>query len=287
MAAPIPAPVPAPAAPRRPSPTYLAGADAAGLLRHHTGLPYVAGHFTDPATGEDQFYVEYCATELLAADVSLTWLVDVVRAEHSGAGLIVVRSPGGLELPPPWSRHQTYVWHAGESPASRPPNSVAKPGLEVITADEANSAHTAVLTGWLEQAMVRSADERGLPCETTAVRDLVRDVLATPGRTSYLALHHGRPIGHLTLCPERRDEVTGEPNIELCDLLVEVPELRKDAAAALTAAALELAATTGVPLLGQVQHPDEDLAPGRGERVLAGLLATGWAVDHILWRLTP
>ncbi|MEV0266910.1 GNAT family N-acetyltransferase [Streptomyces sp. NPDC050617] len=255
---------------------YLADADACGLLHRHEGLPYVAGRGADPATGELQYYVEYCDPALLAVG-ALEWLTARVRSEHSGTDLIVVRVQGEAELPAPWHRHQTYVRRTG------PPPAVSGDGVTVVPA---GPEHLGVLLGWIYEALVRAADERGRSGDPAVVRRIAEEVLDTPGRLSYVALDDGRPVGHLTLRRRRRDEVTGEEYAELYDVLVEPAELRKAASTALLATAIGRL-DPGEPLLGQVHHPDEILAPGQGERVLRGLLASGWAVDHSFWRLTP
>ncbi|MFJ9742832.1 GNAT family N-acetyltransferase [Streptomyces sp. NPDC101166] len=256
---------------------YLAEADACGLLHRHAGLPYVAGCGTDPATGELQYYVEYCDPALLAAGAALEWLTARVRAEHPGTDLIVVRARDGAELPAPWQRHQTYVRRTGPPPA-------VSDG--VVTVVPAGPEHHDVLLGWIFEALVRAAGERGRPADPAVVRRVAGDVLDTPGRLSYVALYDGRPVGHLTLRRHQRDEVTGEEYVELYDVLVEPAELRKAASAALLATAIGRS-DPREPLLGQVHHPDESLAPGHGERILRGLLTSGWAVDHTFWRLTP
>lgn len=268
--------MPAPA-PNAPAPGYLAEAQTAGWLRHHMGLPYVAGHCADSATGESLYLAEYCHPELLTADLSLAWLADLVRAQHPGTDLVVVRAPGCVELPLPWHRHQTYVRRTAAPPAAPPSD------IDVVPA---GPEHTPLLLRWLRQAIATAADVRGRPSDVAVLHELAEGVLDSPGRRSLVALYGGSAVGHLTLRLNQQDEVTGERYVELFDVLVEPAPLRKDAGAALLAAALGLHAG-GDPVLGQVHHPDEELAPGHGERVLGGLLASGWAIDHTFWRLTP
>ncbi|MFF2546253.1 hypothetical protein ACFVUY_27305 [Kitasatospora sp. NPDC058063] len=261
-------------------PDYLESAREHGLLHTHDGLPYVLGAFTDPATGERQCLVEYCDSALLTGDPRLGWLVAHTAAEHADADLLVLRAPGELTLPAPWVRHQTYIRPTDAAVDLAP----APGGIEVAQAGpEADD----LVRGWLAWAIADAATDRGRSTDPRVLDELAGEVLAHPGRRSYLALAGGLPIGHLTLCPDQLDEVTGRRHVELCDVLVEPPELRGPAQTALLAAATAFARSTGDPLLGQVQHPEETAAPGYRPSVLTTLLDRGWTIDHTFWRRRP
>jgi hypothetical protein len=259
---------------------YLADCERAGLLDHHDGLPYVAGAFVDPAIGERQFFAEYCDPRLIAAKPDLDWLVSRTRAEEPDAELIVVRTAADAALPRPWNRHHTYVRHDGDLPAA------AKKKVDVRIVP-ATAEHTDAVRGWLVQSFTEAAAERRRAADPKVLRDMADTVLAQEGRTTYVAVMDGRPIGHLTVRPGIEDEVTGRRFVELCDVLVEEASVRPAVIAALVPFALEFAVSRELPLLGQVHHPDEGLVPGKGDAILRGLLATGWVVDHAYWRRTP
>lgn len=261
-------------------PRYLADCEQAGLLDHHDGLPYVAGVFVDPSIGERQFFAEYCDSRLIAVDPDLGWLVSRARAEEPEAELIVVRTRPDAALPRPWSKHHTYVRHDGTLPTA----SSKKVDVRIVPA---TAAHTDAVRGWLVQAFTEAAVQRRRVADPKVLRDMADAVLAQEGRTTYVAVLDGRPIGHLTVRPGIEDEVTGRRFVEMCDVLVEEESVRSAVISALVPFALEFAVAHELPLLGQVHHPDEGLLPGRGEAILRGLLATGWVVDHAYWRRTP
>ncbi|GAB1644039.1 GNAT family N-acetyltransferase [Krasilnikovia sp. MM14-A1259] len=255
---------------------YLDDAADAGLLHHRAGLPYVAGVCTDVIGGERQYLIEYLDPALLAADPALDWLAAQAGAAQPAVDVLLLRTDSATAPGAPWERHLSYLRFVG--PAGPPP--------AAVRVHAAGPEHDTLVRDWLVEAMTESAAERRRTGDPADLRALADTMLAQPGRRSYLAVHEGRTIGHLTLCPDRHDDVTGRRYTELTDVFVAPAELRRTAITALIAATVA-ALPAGELCIGQVAHPLSEVDPDKGGRILSVLLATGWAHDHTFWRRTP
>ncbi|WP_405977649.1 hypothetical protein [Streptomyces sp. NBC_00158] len=264
---------------RAPSPRYLAAAEEAGLLHRLHGHPFVAGEQHDPQLDEPELLVEFCADELLSDPSWLEQALAVAGLSEAGPGVVTVRASAHIRLAGPWQRHLTYLRYSGP-PAQ---DGQASSPLTVRPADPGTD--TADLTRWLAQALVNGNAEQDIETGPGAAETFAREVLAAPDRFSYVACREGRPVGHATLLCAADDPVTGRDHVELVDVLVEEPQgPRSEAAHALTAAAMAHAHRAGLPLIGHVVHPAAHVAAGHGDRIVASLVARGWAVDHVFWR---
>lgn len=248
--------------------SYLDAADQTGLLRTLAGLPYVAGESTDELSGERRLLVEYADPALLGTPETTRALCDELLVGCPAATRVVARTAADAVLPPPWRRHITYVRLVGD-----PPRAV---GPTVVPAE---AAYRPLLTDWLTRALWQAADAQGDTIDVAAAEAAAAAILDTPDRLSLLVLREDQPVGHATLIPSARDEVTDEDHIELVDILVEPYADGSLCRRALVAAVADLARTAELPVIGHVVHA----ADGSGDAVTATLCARGWAVDHRYW----
>ncbi|WP_432039476.1 hypothetical protein [Streptomyces cucumeris] len=261
------------------SPAYLDGAEEAGLLSRHQGLPFVAGGYDEPVTGERQFLVTHCDPELVRRPAWWSELVRLARRADPAAEAIVLRVPGDVSPPAPWRRLITYLRHEGRVEGA--PTTADDTPVSVLPA---TAEHRPLIARWLATALTAAADAHGSPGRS-APPDVVDSLLDAPGRASYVVVDAGTVIGHATLLDDTYDDVTGRHTVELFDILVEAGDgLRRRATTALTAVAAAHAADRDLPLLGNVVH-SPTLTSDPGERVVATLTARGWLTDHVLWRL--
>ncbi|MDJ0381792.1 hypothetical protein [Streptomyces sp. G-G2] len=260
---------------------YLAEAADAGLLHRVRGLRYVAGMHHDPLLDERRFLVEYGDEELLADPQWLAGLVDQALGEDPRAASVVVRAPASVPLDDPWRRELSYLYHpaGADAPAT---GTDAGSGLRVRPAEPSEEEAVA---DWLVRAMVHGSADLGTTADPAVAGQLARECLAAPGRHSYVVCLDGRAVGHATLLCDAEDEVTDRRAVELVDLLVDLPEgPRREAATALTAAALAHARRLELPLLGHVVHPSPRTDADPGARIVASLRSRGWEADHVFWR---
>ncbi|MDO0925032.1 hypothetical protein QQY24_06225 [Streptomyces sp. TG1A-8] len=249
---------------------YLRQAADAGLVGEATGLCFVADRYDDPFTGRKQVLVEYCDPRLPASADALEALVRALHGRGPAADAVLLRVVGDRRLPPPWRPRLTYVRHrrrsrpapaAGGGPAVRP----------------ATSADDARVHDWLVQAFRNAYPGQDVDPHHAGVAD----IMASPGRRSFIAEVDGVPVGHGTVLVDERDAVTGEEFAELVDTLVDDPRHRRAATAALVAAIAE--ATGGRALCGHVVHPYEPQGARHAEGVLRALTSGDWSVDHCFW----
>ncbi|MDT8912749.1 hypothetical protein [Amycolatopsis sp. PS_44_ISF1] len=260
---------------------YVAAAEAAGALFTSGSGSFVGGEYVDAARGETQFLVTYCDEAAVEDGSLLRRLPAVAAAEAPACTAIVVRLRAGRELPSPWARHVTYVRHRG---AAADPAPAEHCGLRIVPAEDGR--YEAVIAGWLADAVREAVVLQGGGLLDDQPAEIARQLLATPGRRTFVALADALPIGHATLLCAEEDDVTGEPFAELFDTLVVRGHPRhSEAIAGLVSAAVGHAAELGLPLLGNVIHQGAT-APGAdpGARVVSMLARSGWAVDHVLWR---
>ncbi|KUJ69270.1 hypothetical protein ACZ90_13080 [Streptomyces albus subsp. albus] len=250
---------------------YLARAERAGLVDEVLGYRYVADRYDDPFTARRQVLVEYCDPGLPGDAAALDGLRDRLRERYPEAESVLLRVPGSGSLPPAWRPRLTYIRHDRAAPAAGPDAGTA---VRVRPAADGDDSR---VHGWLVQAFRNAYPGQ----EVDARHAGIGEIMAAPGRLSFIAQVAGEPIGHGTVLADERDEVTGEPFAELVDILVDDAEHRRAAVAALVAAAAE--ATRGRRLCGHVVHPHEPAAARQAAAVLETLLRTGWSADHAFW----
>lgn len=264
---------------------YLAEAADSGLLRELHGHPYVVGTYHDPLADEVRGLVEFCDPRLVEDASRLDDLVVRLRQDCPEAVRLLLRVPGDLRLRPPWSPQITYLRYVGgqgdHAGDHRPPD-----GCAVRPA--AGARELALVEEWLLRAFLRGYADQGAAAGAQAARGAVRETLEVPERVSFVAVPDGRPVGHATVCPGH-DTVTDRPYLDLVDILVDLDDApaRRSASAALTRAAIDHAHRLDLPLIGHVVHPDREVDPTQGERVVAALTARGWRTDHAFWRRDP
>ncbi|MGW7611346.1 hypothetical protein ACWGKW_29600 [Streptomyces sp. NPDC054766] len=252
---------------------YLRQAASAGLADEAAGFGFVADRCDDPFTGRRQVLVEYCDPGLPASPAALEALRTALRARGHEADAVLLRVAGDHRLPTPWRPRLTYVRH-DRSPATGAANTSSPVGLTVRRATRADDPR---VRDWLVQAFRNAYPGQ----EIRSGHPGVADIMAAPGRLSFIAELHGEPIGHGTVLTSEQDSVTGEEFAELVDTLVDDAQSRRAAIAALVAAAVE--ATEGRPLCGHVVHPYEPEAARGADSVLRALVAGDWSVDHCFW----
>lgn len=248
---------------------YLDAARESGLLHGEPGRQFVADAYTEPLTGRRQVLVEHADVAVVRDERRL---VDTLRRMHPDATGVVLRVEPAMELPAPWQKQITYVGldRADEVDADLP-ITVAEP------------EHDRLVRDWLVTAFRTAGGEIDHAVDPLVAAEAADDVLAQPGRVSFLVWHNGDPVGHATLLCDARDEVTGVDFVELLDSLVEpVIDVRR-ATSALSAVAARHAGGLGLPLHGNVVHPADDALTGKGERILAALSRHGWRPLHRFW----
>jgi hypothetical protein len=260
---------------------YLAAAADAGLLHHLHGHPFVAGEHHDPLLEERQLLIEFCAEDLLADPHRLGEIIEVASQGVPGADTVLVRVPESVRLPGPWRRHTTYLRCRG------PLRTTSSPPQGVVVRRAGPERGDADVARWLAKAFVDGSADHGLTADAGMAGDVARQFLDAADRVSYVACLDSRVIGHATLLCSATDSVTGRQFVELVDVMVEAEDaVRRRATGMLTEVASVHAHGLGLPLIGNVIHPAAHGAPGQGDRIVASLVARGWVVDHVFWRLS-
>jgi GNAT superfamily N-acetyltransferase len=251
------------------SPTYLALAADGGVLRHLDGLPYAAGHYTDPGSGEHQFVIEYCDPRILRDPAALDALTAEAMREDDATHLVLRIGREAVNLPPPWSIYQTYLRYAGP-PVTAPDPAVVRPAR----ADE-----TPLIAQWLTTATTTAAVDQDMLSERFDAAASIDDWVNAPDRRSFVYLAGGRPVGHITMLVDAYDDVHDEEFVDLVDVMADPAYESHAVTHALTTAAIDCAAHLGRPLIGNVVHP-ADPDNGHGNRIVERLIATGWTVAY-------
>ncbi|WP_198045644.1 hypothetical protein [Kitasatospora mediocidica] len=280
---------------------YRQAAEEAGLIIDVGGHPCVAGEYLEPLSGERQCLVEYADPALLSAADGAGRLARQLAARFPDSTLAVVRTPGDVHLPAGWARHLTYVQRTRAACA---PARAARGGIVVTAAEERDDEQVA---HWLVQAFQNACTSQSGTFDDGAARAQTQGILSAPDRRSLIARSSatatrtasgtatataigtatatatGTAIGHATLLCAARDDVRGESFVELLDILVDPPQQRRDATAALVDACQALADGFGLPLVGHVVHPRPSRQRAEGQRVLESLLDNGWQLRHSYW----
>lgn len=261
-----------------PCAAYLAAAEAAGAVHRLDGHLVLAGEFRDPLTDAPQCVIEYAAPALLADRHTVDRLLHLAGRIVPGARSVLLRRADGPALPAPWTRTLTYL---RLDTVPEPPAAVGALSLR-----EATDADAEAVRGWIAEAIRAGLQVRDTGAPAAAIAAETDRVWNRADRISLVALDDGRPAGHATLFRDESDDLTGEPFMELWDVLVARPELRRPATGLLVAAAAERARRSGLPLVGHVVHPT---APqdGDGDRIVASLTAKGWHTAHDYWLHRP
>jgi hypothetical protein len=248
---------------------YLAAARAAGQLYEIDGLFYVAGSYVEPVTGEKQCLVEYADAALLA-EPELGRLIARLTDDFPQARRLVLRAPPQVALPAPWAPQLTYISYQGT------------PGAPDPAIVPARARDRDRLIDWLMRAFADAGSAFGGQAAAQSLHRLAEEVMASPGRQSLVYLAGETAVGHATLLCEAGDAVTGERFVELLDILVEPDhDVRAITRELVTVAALR-AAELGKRLVGNVVHAAH--GGGNGDRVVASLLTSGWAVAFRYWQ---
>lgn len=254
--------------------TYLDTARDAGLLHWLDGLPFVAGEFHDPISGDRQCLVEYCDPVLVGDPAGVDALRRRLVAQFPELTLVRVRVREPVVLPDPWERVVSYLKYRG------PVGTVAAPGVTVVPAA---AEHDPLVEEWLCRAFLDGYSLQVRPARVDQIRARSREILASASRRSYVALASGTPIGHLTTLRDAVDEVTGEEYVDLVDMLVEPGPDASAARRVLVGVAAADAERVSAALLGTVVHP-VGAGGSDAHAIVDSLCDRGWQVDHVDWR---
>lgn len=153
----------------------------------------------------------------------------------------------------------------------RPPETVAE---KRFVADLLREALRLSLTGGAEKGRNRQADE--------AAHELVdADHLTLAGTPfqSVIAVADGQLLAHASWIADQRDELTGEPYVDLVDISVAPGLKNRGLAHLLSEPPIEAARVAGIPLIGNVVSQ-----PGGKHRIiLENLLRSGaWDISHVV-----
>lgn len=255
-----------------PTDEYLHAADGAGLMRSLDDDTYVAGAYTDPISLDTSVLVEYADpglyTDPAALDRLHTQLVDLFPDCTS----VRIRCRNDAMLANPWRPAVSYMRYVGD----RTP---ADGSFAAITVERAGHDLDDAIQCWLTRAFTQGSNALGKVADADRAREQAEHILAAPGRTSFVALHAGAPIGHLTLVSDAFDDVIGETYVDLVDMLVETHDRAKEARAGLVRAAIQESSALRAPLIGTVIHAED----GHGAQVVEGLVRSGWEVAYRDW----
>ena len=248
---------------------YLAAAREAGQLHELDAFRYVAGSYVEPVTDEKQCFVEFADGGLLT-EPGLGRLTARLTDDFPQAQRLLLRAPAEVSLPAPWAPQLTYVFYQGTPGSPDPAVVPARPQDRDLLID------------WLMRAFADAGSAFGGPGAEEGLRRLAEDVLAGPGRQSIVYLVGDAAVGHATLLCDASDTVTGEHFVELLDILVEPDhDVRAITRELVTVAALR-AQELGKRLVGNVVHAVD--GGGNGDRVVAALEKSGWAVAFRYWQ---
>lgn len=254
-------------------PQYLSQASDADLLGRIAGHRYVAGTSTDPLTGHQECLVEYCDPAIPLEPKLLSRLEAELAERWPHARTIVLRTSADTVLSAPWTAHLTYVRRTATTPTPLP----AGNGVEIT---DAQHSHEPLLAQWLERALTDAQGDQGHLARPQAIAACAAEILAATDRRSFIALDHGRPVGHATVLTRSHDDVFARDYIELVDILIEPGSDVRALTTALVGTATHLAGSAGLPLLGHVVHDIK----GETRRILPSLHRQGWNTDHHYWR---
>ncbi|MEU1946562.1 hypothetical protein ACFW95_10075 [Streptomyces sp. NPDC059474] len=260
------------------SEAFLEASAEAGAVVECGGHRCVAGSYLEPISGEQQCLVEYADPALTTAAAAAR-LPPLLAELFPEAEVAVLRTPADVALPAPWTRYLSYVKRAVPVPRSAPDTA----GGDGMTVTEPAEGDRERVTRWLEAAFLTAGDSQGGDCDAEAAAAQARAVLETPGSRFLIARSAGTAVGHATLLCDAYDEVSGEPYVELVDILIDPPHDVRTATAALVTAAGQLADGLGLPLIGHVVHPRHPDRRAEGQRVLDSLLRKGWEMHSGYW----
>lgn len=250
-------------------PDYLEAAREAEQLYEMDGLHYVAGSYVEPVTDEKQCFVEYADSGLLSQP-RLDKLTARLADDFPQAQRLLLRAPAEVTLPAPWAPQLTYISYGGTPGLADPAIVSARPGDSELLID------------WLMRAFADAGSAFGGQAAEHSLRQLAEEVMAAPDRESLVYLENGMAVGHATLLCGASDAVTGQEFVELLDILVEPAcDVRGITRGLVTVAALR-AGQLGKRLVGNVVHAVA--GGGNGDRVVASLLKSGWAVMYRYWQ---
>ncbi len=255
-----------------PTDEYLLAADGAGLMRSLDDHTYVAGAYTDPVSLDTSVLVEYADLDLYADPAALDRLCEQLVDLFPDCTSVRIRCRNDTMLASPWRPTVSYMRYVGGGTA-------ADGSTATITVERAGHDLDGAIQCWLVRALTQGSNALGKVADADRAREQADHILAAPGRTSFVALHAGAPIGHLTLVPDAFDDVIGETYVDLVDMLVETHESAKEARAGLVSAAIEESSALRMPLIGTVIHAED----GHGEKVVEGLIRSGWEVAYRDW----
>lgn len=256
---------------REPS-RLLALARREGVLIDLPGGCAVGGVYDEPGLGRPVWLLEYVTPEVLGATDLGT------RLGRAQRGRGVDRIPALIRVAPDehpaGSRHFSH--YVRLEPLAVPASRDGTDGVEVRAATPKDDQ---LLSRWLRCALERgylAHPDRAAPLD----RQIVPAILSDRNRRSWIAVHGGAAVGHLTVLLDCHDPVTGEEPIELLDVLAE-GGARREAEEALVRVAREFAARSQRPLLGHVVcEPLHGADEPRCKAILASLERRGWRRSH-------
>jgi hypothetical protein len=259
--------------------TYITSAAEAGLLHYYAGSAYVADRWSDPISGDECCFVEYCDHRLVEDPAALRGLTASLTRQFPGAASIIVRLYSARSMPRRWQRSVTYVRHSFKS--------TKLSGDPSVAIEEAGEHYADAILEWLVRALSCGYQEQGRNVSAKQVRAAAEAVTAAPDRRSYISVVNDTAVGHLTVLTDAFDDMAGKQFMDLIDMLVEPGVHATAARAALVAVAADHAAQAQKALIGNVTHGTGVSSAARSQHVLKSLLENGWIVDHVDWRWSP
>jgi GNAT superfamily N-acetyltransferase len=229
----------------------------------------------DPLVAESRVLVPVGAEPVAAYAALLAALLSLVEEVYPEAATLVLRLSAGVRpaAGTPARLLLQYVQIAPERRAEPPPRGwTVRPYRPDDRQPVADLLLQAIRDGYAD---LGGALSQGRP------EALVDDVLDRVGQdvTVFCAEHDGSFAGHATVI-EEEDELTGDQQLELFDMFVLSEHRGSPAARLLTSAAVDFAASGGMPLRGHVVGD----GPGPAA-VVDRLLTQGWHLAESYWRV--
>lgn len=256
---------------------YLTSVEEAGLLHDIEGERYASGFYREPVTHEPQILMEYVSSRILGDPQLLGELEARLSAEHPEARRVLLRVPG--EAGPALDRWVPYLSYVQLGPELAPG--------ETTGVRPAQPEDEPLVRAWIATGLWNACEQQGRPPVPGAAEDVAQQILDSPGRETLVYVHEGRTVAHLTMMADSHEEVSGQDQVEMIDVLADDAPDPRTAQRNLVNAAARRAREVRRPLVGNVVHTmvadrDED----HGRRIIGRLREQGWFVTHELWSLT-
>jgi hypothetical protein len=263
-----------------PDPIMAAAGEANLLVQIGAGVG-VADVFTDPVSDVPTWLIAHISPGLLD-DPDFSRLAHAARASRGVAAMdVTVCVPPNAH--PAQSLHFMHFLRlpAGDAFLRLPAEHAA--AQPVVSVRESTADDDELIADWLTTAINDGYLACGAALAPGRAAAAAAQVMDRADRQTFVAESAGCAVGHVTLLTSSAADIDIDahrrPLMELFDVLVADPQVRRTAEKALVTAASRFAATRGADLLGSVICENTSTARPC-ERIVAALVAAGWQLDY-------